>query len=724
MPEPGAEWAGFQIEQRIGGGAFGQVFSAWDMSVDRRVAIKILPADASPTDAERFLRESRVAAGLDHPRIVPMHRIGDHEGMAYVVMDHFAGGDLGQQIHVAPLTVERTRSVLGQVAGALDRAHRTGLVHRGVEPANILCADGSGDVFLTDFGAPSASLRYSAPEQVRGETATSATDVYGLGCTLFECLTGRVPFPGGTPEQVAADQLDTPAPKVTDLRPDLPDEIDAIVARAMAKNPAERHPSTRHLAEAVALLRVDEPSLPETAALGITAFPTTDATVEVPDLPLTSRSVFDDPPVDVSFVEVGATGTTVVGVEDRVVDGAAFGIYEDEGRRTHLPAIVISLVVVATVIVGLLAWRAVNTDADLAAANPESTTTTAASTDEDPVVPTVEALQRLVPDGIDTCVAPEGEAASADPLLLQCPIDGVPETLTLELFSTSAARDDRFDLLANEAEVSDRDDAECALGRSGRHAYESAAWSGRVACRQLSGRVDFLWTRDDEPVLYHASGGGLFSDYEQSWERMAGRTDAAFPVREEQRMLDALPEALLVDCDRDLPLALTAPGRVAAACRPPEAEPTVISWVLFADDDPMDAWIEERRSTLDENNFDTTDDGCTPQGFGQVATSPATTTDPEPVPGDAGPGDDQPPEPGDAGVAPPVVGPPPDAAFVDYDLDGSSGQILCFINTSGQNALFWTRDGSRIGSIAVSEQADGDSMLELLTWWRDGGHRP
>ncbi len=715
MPDPGAEWAGFRIEERIGSAGFGQVFSAWDVVVDRRVAIKVIPADADPVATERFVRESRMAADLDHPRIVPIHRVAEHDGAAYVVMRHVAGGDLAQQIHLAPLTVDRTRSVVGQLGGALDRAHRAGLVHRGVEPANVLCADAGDDVYLTDFGAPLASVHHASPEFVRGEVLTPASDVYALGCTLFECLTGRVPFRGETPEQVASHHLDSPPPRVTDLRPDLSTEFDEIVARAMAKSAADRYPSTRHLAEAVALVRTGPaPAFERTTA--VAAFEATTSTAVVVDEPVltrSGRSVFDDTTTLAVASGAAPAATGVAGDgwgTAEPVDGAAFGIYEDERRQNRAPAVIVTLLVLATVGVGALVWRAINTDAELGTGG---ATATAAPPDRTVTEPTVDALRALVPAGIDTCVEPEGDAADAVPIVFLCPLDDVPESIALELHASDADRDERFDQLAGEIEVSDRDDAECALGRMGRHAYAADGRAGVVGCVETGGNVDFIWTRDDAPVVLRASGGGRFADYEDAWESLAERSDAAFPTTEEQGLLDALPDEFQVDCSRDLTLVLETGGRVGAACRPTEEAASVISWVLFPGDDPMDRWIDSRRASLDQNNFDTTADGCSPQGFGQVDALEETSETP-----------DDGTEPADGGQTPPVAGPPPDAAYLDYDLDGSSGTVLCFINTSGLNAIFWTRDGSRIGSIAVSDRGAGDSMVELLSWWRDGGHRP
>lgn len=714
MPEPGAEWAGFRIEERIGASDFSQVFAAWDATGDRRVAIKVIGDDADAAATGRFARESRMAGALDHPRIVSIHRVAEHEGSTYLVMAHIGGGDLAQEIHVAPLTLDRTRSVVGQIGGALDRAHRAGLVHRSVEPANVLCVEDGDDVFLTDFGAPEAGVHYAAPELIRGEVLTPATDVYGLGCLLFECLTGRVPFRGETPGEVTAHHLDSPPPKVTELRPDLSVELDDIVARAMAKDPADRYPSTRHLAEAVALVRPGDAATLGSTAVAPAAFEETTATPEViadPDPATTSRSVFDD-----TAAAPAAASTTISepapldeddAPDDDEVDGAAFGIYEEERRRSRVPAIVVTLLVLATVGVGALVWRAINTDAELGTG---ASTTTTTSPDRTVFEPTVAALRALVPKGIDTCVEPTGDDADAVPIVFLCPLDGIPEAMSLELHGSDAVRDERFDAMAAALGISDRDDAECALGRMGRHGYEADGRSGEVVCVEADGRVDFVWTRDDAPVILSAVGVGRFADYEAAWETLAERDDAAFPVDDEKDLLDALPDEYLVDCDRDLTLALDAGGRVAVACRPPDTAPSVISWVLFDDGAPMDQWIDDRRTSLDGNNFDTTSDGCDPTGFGQVDSVEEASDPQEGAP--------------EEGQAPPVAGPPPDAAFLDYDLDGSSGKVLCFVNTGGVNAVFWTRDGSRIGSIAVSERDDGGSMIELLRWWRDGGHRP
>ncbi len=293
--------------------------------------------------------------------------------------------------------------------------------------------------------------------------------------------------------------------------------------------------------------------------------------------------------------------------------------------------------------------------------------------------------------------------------MLQCPENEIPELLTLELYESAGARDEAFDALVAELGVPDRDDAECALGRFGRHRFESTGHAGVVACRAEGGQVDFVWTRTDEPVLLRATGGGSFIDYVQVWDELAGRTDGQFPLEGEQRLLDALPDEYLDDCRRDLVLLLLSGAVVTAACEPAEAAPAVVSWARFGEVQRMEDWFAGQRTGLD-NTFDSTEDGCTPQGFGQ----PDVPIE-EPVP-----------DPDDPGATPDDEDSPPSptAALMGYDLDGSSGQILCFVNSNDQNVLIWIRNGELIGSIAVSDRTDGATMRDLLLWWQDGGYRP
>lgn len=717
MPQPGGDWAGLRIEERIGpGDAADGVFAAWDPLLERRVALEVLPADADEDVVERFLRETKVAGSLDHPRIVPVLRVGEHEGVAHVVTRFVGGGNLRDELARSILTVDRTTSVIGQIAGALDRAHRSGLVHRAVKPKNILCADGVDDVYLTGFGstwAPDATpetVHHAAPELLRGEAVGPAVDVYALGCTLFECLTGRVPYPGATADEVVERHLHDPPPRVTDLRPDLPHDFDDIVATALAAAPRDRFATTRALADAVALVRIDPPPVTGPSAVVVGRLDDVTDTAPVGR----GRSVFEDgdpwlappttvdPAIDPMIDEPTAVlaAAPIDGDDDEwYADGAAFGVFEEEQPRTRTAAVVIGLLLVAAVVVGLLTWRAVNTDAELQAASAPTTTETTA-----PSAPSLDLdrVRALVPAGIEGCVEPEGGRGTGDRITLACPGNGVPETLTVSLFADAVARGGAFDAVVAEVGISEAAGAECALGRTGVHRYVGADQEGTVGCAVGAGQVEVVWAPDDELALFRARGGGEFAEYERWWEGVVGRTDAQFPTADEQLLLDALPDELLVGCGRDLPLAMTAPGDVAAVCRPEGVAAEVVSWVRFGDDATMDRWIEARRDSLDENIFHDGDDGCTPTRFGN------------PDPEDVGEGID------DVGGEGP---PPANAAYHRYDVGGTTGRVLCFLNTNGQHVLFWTRDGSRIGSVAVAE-AEATPMADLLSWWRDGGHRP
>lgn len=265
----GARLGGYRIDAVLGRGGMGVVFLAEDERLGRRVAVKILvPDDWDPRLRERLVQESRLAAAVDHPHILPVYEVGDHQGIVYLCMRYVEGSDLGQTLRdVGALDPSRTSRLIGQVAGALDAAHARGLVHRDVKPGNILiAATGSGDhAYLSDFGlakqidpnAPSVhagmvgTLNYLSPEQIHDSHVDRRADVYALGCVVYQCLTGMAPF-SGTEAQVLLAHLETPPPRVCDHRGDIHPDIDAVVAQALAKAPADRFPSAGELARAVA----------------------------------------------------------------------------------------------------------------------------------------------------------------------------------------------------------------------------------------------------------------------------------------------------------------------------------------------------------------------------------------------------------------------------------------------------------------------------------------
>jgi serine/threonine protein kinase len=273
-PAAGTEVAGYRIVEPVGSGGMGVVYRAEETGLGGRpVALKLLPpALASDPDFRaRFLREMRVAAAIDHPNIVPIYRAGEDRGLLYLAMRYVAASDLRRVLEVdGRLDPGRTLAILGQVARALDVAHASGLVHRDVKPGNILLLppvlDGDAEhVYLVDFGLARSNSddrsitgrgvflgtpRYAAPEQAAGQAVDGRTDGYALGCVLYECLTGRPPFPEGSSEAVLLAHLEAVPPRVTALRPDLPPDIDQVIRRALAKAKEDRFPTCRDLVAA------------------------------------------------------------------------------------------------------------------------------------------------------------------------------------------------------------------------------------------------------------------------------------------------------------------------------------------------------------------------------------------------------------------------------------------------------------------------------------------
>jgi streptogramin lyase len=263
----GEVFGGYRIQAVAGRGGMGIVYRANELALDRPVALKLIAPGLADDAAfrQRFVRECKLAAALDHPNILPVYHAGDHDGVLYLVSRFVEGDDLLTVIrreHLLP--PRRAARIVAQVGAALDAAHARGLVHRDVKPANILLT-GDDHAYLADFGltkrlqsvAPGTrpgawvgTLDYVAPEQIRGEGVDARVDVYALGCVLFYVLTGRVPFDREGDEAKLWAHLHEPPPAPSELVPGVPDEFDAIVSRAMAKSPDDRYASAGRVGRA------------------------------------------------------------------------------------------------------------------------------------------------------------------------------------------------------------------------------------------------------------------------------------------------------------------------------------------------------------------------------------------------------------------------------------------------------------------------------------------
>ena len=258
--------AGYRLEERIGRGGMAVVFRAVDERLGRPVALKILSPGLTTDNAfrVRFINESRAAAAVEHPHIIPVYEAGETAGMLFIAMRYVRGGDARSLLRRAgPLPADRAWGITSQVAAALDAAHRRGLVHRDVKPGNMLLDASSGlagtdradHVYLTDFGiskqAQSAGLTvtgqilgtldYAAPEQIEGRQVDGRTDLYSLACSVFELLGGTPPFRRTQGPALIYAHLSTPPPPLTASRPDLPPAADRVLAKALAKAAAERY---------------------------------------------------------------------------------------------------------------------------------------------------------------------------------------------------------------------------------------------------------------------------------------------------------------------------------------------------------------------------------------------------------------------------------------------------------------------------------------------------
>ncbi|MEW2166797.1 serine/threonine-protein kinase [Streptomyces sp. NPDC007084] len=262
----GRRIAGYRIEREIGRGGMAVVYQAKDLRLDRTVALKLLAPELARNDTfrGRFTHESRVAAAIDHPHIVPVFEAGETDGVLYIAMRYVAGRDLRHLLdREGPLSVTVAARIGLQVASALDAAHDHGLVHRDVKPGNILVAQGTDSdhpehVYLTDFGLTKKSLSltgftsvgqfvgtldYVAPEQISGKPVDGRCDVYSLGCVVYETMAGRPPFQRDDDMALLwAHQYDQP-PALSSKRPGIPDAVDAVLAKALAKSPDDRYDS-------------------------------------------------------------------------------------------------------------------------------------------------------------------------------------------------------------------------------------------------------------------------------------------------------------------------------------------------------------------------------------------------------------------------------------------------------------------------------------------------
>ncbi|MBI3082414.1 MAG: serine/threonine protein kinase, partial [Gemmatimonadetes bacterium] len=266
----------YVVERELGSGGMATVYLAEDRKHRRKVAVKILkPELAALIGPARFLREIEIAAKLAHPHILPLYDSGEAEGVLYYVMPYVAGESLRERLsRERQLPVDDALQVAREVADALEYAHRHGVIHRDIKPENILLQErhavvadfgiaravsAAGGSRLTQTGLVVGTPAYMSPEQATGDPADHRSDIYALGCVVYEMLAGVPPFVGATADAVLARRLTDPAPPVRTLRDLVPQHVDGAIQRALARTPADRFPTAAQFLEAIARVPGESP---------------------------------------------------------------------------------------------------------------------------------------------------------------------------------------------------------------------------------------------------------------------------------------------------------------------------------------------------------------------------------------------------------------------------------------------------------------------------------
>ncbi len=277
----------YRVEDVLGRGGMAVVYLARDDELERPVAVKVLAGHLAddPVFRDRFLREARLAAGLSHPNIVQIYDAGEDHGDPYIVMECVEGRSLADELEATgALDPARVVDLGVQVCAGLEHAHAAGLVHRDIKPGNLLLGE-RDTVKIADFGIARAAettrltqmgsvlgtAAYLSPEQALGEEVTAAADIYSLGCVLYECMTGRTPYVFDTLAELAVKHREEPITPVRELRPEIPEKLEAVVMRSLARNPEYRPPSAAALGRELAASTPDDITRPLPQASGVRA---------------------------------------------------------------------------------------------------------------------------------------------------------------------------------------------------------------------------------------------------------------------------------------------------------------------------------------------------------------------------------------------------------------------------------------------------------------------
>jgi serine/threonine-protein kinase len=559
-PRIGSSVAGYRLDALIGRGGMSFVYLAEHVRLGRKVALKLLAPPLSKDESfrARFERESQRAAEIDHPNIIPIYDAGEANGELYIAMKYVPGCDLKEVIaREGSLSVSRALFLLEQAAAALDAAHDRDLIHRDVKPANILVEEHSERVYVTDFGVVKHTLTrgqtrtgffigttdYAAPEQIEARTVDARTDVYSLGCVLYECLAGSPPFDRGADIAVMHAHLTQPPPLLSSIRSDLPKSLDRTITRAMAKDPDERFATCTELMQAARAAALSSHSTEHesraasvptlaSAAPAAVAGAAAETAGTAPAQPLTEAAA---PGPDTGIGQTSATA----------------GGPPPTGRRNRSWLVAGLAAVTAAVAAGLIVFFVTRSDDEPAAQTAATTsapaTTAQATTQGDTAGATTAAetgsattavsgdtndLAALVPAEVFRRCAlantpPAGATAAAVCLPVEGEESGFPDRVDLSIYPDAAALNAEYDRIAAEHDVQ-RDSGRCnGVNWGGERAWNHGPGQpgGRELCYFDGDDAVLVWTHEklDQPTHHDLLGvarqAGLDHTALNSWWR-------------------------------------------------------------------------------------------------------------------------------------------------------------------------------------------------------------
>jgi serine/threonine kinase PknH len=570
----GTPFGRYRLITVLGRGGMGEVWRAHDTDTDRIVAIKLLPSYLSEDQEfqRRFRREAHAAARLNNPHVIPIHHYGEIDGQLYVDMRLIEGRDLQTVLADGPLDPARAVRIIEQVAKALHATHQVGLLHRDIKPSNILL-DGDDFAYLIDFGIARATdetrmtksgntigtFAYIAPERFDSRAEEDArADIYSLACVLYEALTAHPPFPGSTTTQLMYEHVNTPPPRPSTTQPNVPPQVDGVIATGMAKDPNQRYATTIELANAARDAITDPISRPTPTP---TQAPSGLRPIPVPAAAVTKYRQPEPPP---SPWAPAATRHPAEPLAPQVADfGSNRQTFEPvptpqpQRRAGRIAAIVATVVVVASGIIGITCYLL------LTHRNPSETPTAQPAP---PSSPTSSALQ-----------SPPPPPNALNGLLLNvAQINTVMGTTDMSSVGTMTAMPD------NSFAVSDQ----ACLPLSGAAEAKVYAGSGYTAVRAQVVANAQQNTVDQAVVLFSSpqDAGSFFAASAQSWQACSNRqftlaangnsqVNTVGPVSNTNGTLSATvtPANSLGVCERALTVANNVAVDVTACLGPPGA---------------------------------------------------------------------------------------------------------------------------------------------------------